>query len=107
MATRKLGLMPMRLARGVSAHVIPADAARTLQNVEADWLLGRMRRARGWARMDYAPATNTIESVLVAVRQDGTRVLVSAGNGVVSVAAGVDGAGAAPLWSGTITKEDA
>lgn len=99
---QELQFLPMAFDRSTAPEAMPPAGARTLANADADSLLGRVRRAPGYARADFAGEANTINNAFPVKRRDGTVMLIyGTTGGDVNVEVpntAIDGGGLPCLW---------
>lgn len=100
-----LRILPRKLDLNSAPEQLAPDAARALQNIDIDYLAGRMRRGAGYQRSQVsAVASFDVRSCFVAVRSDCTRILFYGDTGGVEQATPGDGStncsGPLPDWAG-------
>ena len=102
-----IDLLPVRVDRARSPHVLPPDVARRLENCDLSWFRGRLRRGAGHARYNVAALSYTARNCFQARARDGRAlVLVGDTNGQVLATAGAAAEGPGALWTDAPDDEE-
>ena len=105
-----IDLMPNCINRAKTQNRLDSSEARILENVDLNWMFGRMRRAAGVARANMAGLTNTIYSINLINRFDGSVGLIFHADTTIYLCYGDASApingGVVPLWTDSLPTAD-